>query len=334
MNAAKILLRLRAPQGLSRTVKAYINVRDSRTQHPKQLHLCYFGADGGLEPIKDRLLQVLTEKWPRNRKPKAIDWEDAEHKLGRIRLALQQLRRLDVPSTRLPLGPTGPGLPVSSLPEQRLSLASEAVSDEPPKWESIQEAQTAKQSARGDSYGTSRAAPKITQAIVQARPILERVAAHLTRSRDDAEDLVQETLVRGLRSAPEFEADSSDRSSALTGWLIRVMRNLHIDMLRHKGRWQLGDITDADTAVVTVIVEGESEQELWNKFKEEDVVEASCHLSPGMRDVFLLATVKGYPYSRVASELRIPLNSVGPRLSRARQKLRELLLSSDRADPR
>src|ERR1051325_7156620 len=93
MRPAKILLRLKGDRS---QVKAFVNVRDRDKSHPRQLHLGYFNIHQDLDAVKSRLLDTLVAKWPRIRKPREIDWQDAEKKLSRLRLVYsERVRRLE-----------------------------------------------------------------------------------------------------------------------------------------------------------------------------------------------------------------------------------------------
>jgi RNA polymerase sigma-70 factor (ECF subfamily) len=149
----------------------------------------------------------------------------------------------------------------------------------------------------------------------------------LTRRREDAEDLVQETLVRTLRSLPRFEGRSQ-----LSTYLFRALGNLWKNRLRSRSRSRLvpwpaprvgrleheRDFDPADDATSAL-----------ERLEEEDraagVRRAVASLEPTRRLTLLLREVEEMSYEEISEVTGVAVGTVRSRLSRAREDLRKLL---------
>jgi len=152
--------------------------------------------------------------------------------------------------------------------------------------------------------------PEFRRELVQLLPRLRRFASVLTRSRDDAEDVVQAAVERALR-----HADSWQQGTRLDSWLYRIMQNLWRDELRaHRRRAESldshADIAGADGRDVTMrhIQSNEARQALDELPEEQSVVIA-------------LVVLEGMSYQQTADILEVPVGTVMSRLARARAKL-------------
>ncbi|MFT3719729.1 RNA polymerase sigma factor [Pseudorhodoferax sp.] len=145
-------------------------------------------------------------------------------------------------------------------------------------------------------------------------PRLRRYARALTRHREDADDLVQETLERAWSKASHWPQVSDMRA-----WLFSIMHNLYIDRVRRPGvatvEWQEGE-----DIVVAAPSAGHPEM--------LDLQDALLHLSAEQREVVLLVGLEGMTYAEVALTLGIPTGTVMSRLARGRERLRSLMEGS------
>jgi RNA polymerase sigma-70 factor (ECF subfamily) len=145
---------------------------------------------------------------------------------------------------------------------------------------------------------------------------LYRRALCLTRSRSDAQDLVQNTyaraLARGLEGIPR---------QRMRSWLLVILKNQFLDSYRARRAHPTCD----EQAVLELLAEDPPEPPPWARFSVEDVRRAMGQLSPTLRRTYQLHTFEGLGYALVAARLRIPLRTVGTRLLRARLALRRLL---------
>jgi RNA polymerase sigma-70 factor (ECF subfamily) len=144
--------------------------------------------------------------------------------------------------------------------------------------------------------------------IEQAVPALRRYAWTLLRHRQDADDLVQDCLVRALGRLP-----AEPGILAVRPWLFTILHNLSVSRWRNLRRRAAARFTPEDEVAPA---------QDWN-LATRDLVQALDRLVPEQRQVLLLVTVEGFEYRQVAAILGLPVGTVMSRLSRARDALRE-----------
>ena len=144
-------------------------------------------------------------------------------------------------------------------------------------------------------------------------PRLRRYARALAGNRDDADDLVQDTLERAWSRAGLWRGVADMRA-----WLFGIMHNLHVDALR---RGRLATVAvDEDTP------EGAAAPTQGDQLAVQDLQAALDRLVPEQREVLLLlVALEDMAYADIAQTLGIPLGTVMSRLSRGRERLRLLL---------
>ncbi|MEA2732278.1 MAG: hypothetical protein QOF70_6753 [Acetobacteraceae bacterium] len=142
-------------------------------------------------------------------------------------------------------------------------------------------------------------------------PALRRYAWSLLRNTDDADELVQDCLVRALDRVATDPA-----IAAVRPWLFTIMHNLFVSRWRTMRRRR---VTMPGTAVGTAEVHVAPEQD--NALARRDLLAGLDQLTEDQRQVLLLVTVEGLEYRDVASILGIPVGTVMSRLSRARDNL-------------
>ena len=151
---------------------------------------------------------------------------------------------------------------------------------------------------------------------------LYNFARWLVRDPAEAEDLVQETYVRALGAAQQFEPGSN-----LKAWLFRIQRNAFIDRRRRSQREVASAMEleglEADGELAQPGV-GELQLEQIRALVAEDVSAAVHALPEALRTVILL-DLEGMTESEVANVLGCATGTVKSRLSRARAVLRERL---------
>lgn len=151
-----------------------------------------------------------------------------------------------------------------------------------------------------------------------------RFAYSLTGSREEAEDLAQETFLRAYRAFYQFTSGTNAKA-----WLFTIMRNLW----REKGRKRqkemsvtldennlqerLEDLRSADS---------DPEQAILDKFDSEDLVELLQKVPDPFRECLILCDLEGYAYAQVSSLLKVKEGTVKSRLFRARQILKKVVL--------
>jgi len=143
---------------------------------------------------------------------------------------------------------------------------------------------------------------------------LRRFARRLTAGSCLAEDLVQETCRRALEARHQFHADSE-----LRAWLFRILRNIHIDLIRRASH-ELVSGVDGDE----LVAEPPAERPLWDQLSDEDVSSALDALPPTFAKTYTMYAVERLSYADIAKELKVPVGTVGTRLRRARLQLRQV----------
>jgi RNA polymerase sigma-70 factor (ECF subfamily) len=170
----------------------------------------------------------------------------------------------------------------------------------------------------------------LEELLAAARPRLAAVALKMVRNRDEAEDVVQEALLKVWRYVGRFEG-----RAAFSTWLHRIVVNTAVDRLRAR-RHGVPHLRGYDDAG-----EGEPrEPEAVNLETPEDLLAraqlgaavrgAIAQLSPVHRDVLALRELEGDSYQEIANIARCPVGTVMSRLHHARRRLAETLaLSTD-----
>lgn len=155
--------------------------------------------------------------------------------------------------------------------------------------------------------------------IVELRPRLLRFAWSLTRDRESAEDLAQETIARALASQWRFQPGTN-----LKAWLFRILRNIHLNALRTT-RTRPGLVS-----IEELVAEPSSSPEHNMNPVEAEVIERADlrriaevyrTLPPAFAVPLFLTAIEELSYAEVASILDIPVGTVMSRIFRARRLL-------------
>ena len=166
----------------------------------------------------------------------------------------------------------------------------------------------------------------------QAMPFMDSLysgALRMTRNAADAEDLVQETYLRGYRGFGGFTEGTN-----LKAWLFRIQTNAFINRYRKAQRrpdeTDLADVEDLYLYRRLGGLEGaragrSAEDELLDHFTEHEVKVAVEELPEQYRMAVLLADVEGFAYKEIAEILDVPIGTVMSRLHRGRKRLQERL---------
>ncbi len=154
--------------------------------------------------------------------------------------------------------------------------------------------------------------------------VLLRVAMRLTRDPSDAEDLVQDTVLRAYRAVDRFDGRYP------RAWLLTILRNTNINRARKKRPVLLHD---PDRSLETITAGGADGRDgpaeiVTEPVPDRAVVDALRGLSDKYRDVVILVDVEGLSYKEAASVLDVPLGTVMSRLHRARNRIREQLATA------
>lgn len=168
-------------------------------------------------------------------------------------------------------------------------------------------------------------------------PQLDRLfgmALRLTRSRTEAEDLVQDTMVRAYRFWSSFKPGTSVRA-----WLFTILRNTFINRYHrsNRDRAQIGELTVQHEAFGDDNSAGQApshmpapEDVLAQRGVRERIEAALLKIPHEFRMVVALADIEGLSYKEVAEAMEIPVGTVMSRLHRGRKQLHTLLYRTAR----
>ena len=151
-------------------------------------------------------------------------------------------------------------------------------------------------------------------ALIAEIPHLRRFARSLARDPDAADDLVQSCLERALS---RFHLWRPERR--LRPWLFTMLRNLHVDTVRHRSAAQAREQHSAEVVPLTQRAGQE------DSVTARRVLDAIDRLPAEQRDAVLMVCVNDLTYGEAAEVLGVPPGTLMSRLHRARTKLREQL---------
>jgi RNA polymerase sigma-70 factor (ECF subfamily) len=159
-----------------------------------------------------------------------------------------------------------------------------------------------------------------------------RVARHLAGSRDDADDLVQETYARAFRSWRSYTPGTN-----LRAWLLRILTNLNIDRGRRSQRApQMQPLEANDYFLYDKLAEADGgrtdEDRVVERLSQDDIVSALSAVPHDFRDVIVLVDIGDFSYQDAAQILDIPIGTVMSRLHRGRRILKRELAESIEED--
>ena len=166
----------------------------------------------------------------------------------------------------------------------------------------------------------ARIVPELARRVLTEQlPVLRAVARNLVRNATEVEDLVQDVFEKALRSLDRIDLAANPR-----GWMVTILHNLHIDRCRQRARMR--PHVPCDEVPIAVVPE-DSDVPVWSAITTEDVRRAAAHLPRELREVYVLFALEGRSYIEVAEQLGIPKATVGTRLSRARARLKQQLMT-------
>jgi RNA polymerase sigma-70 factor, ECF subfamily len=145
-----------------------------------------------------------------------------------------------------------------------------------------------------------------------------------------AEDLVQETCLRALRSMDGSRANGSRKS-----WLFAILRNIWLDQLRHQRTVRGSVELDGDGSRPNEPADPapDPHTDYVSKLEREYVRIAIRELPVEFREIIVLREYEELSYRELAALLDCPVGTVMSRLARARSRLRELLLAATPSPP-
>jgi RNA polymerase sigma-70 factor (ECF subfamily) len=167
------------------------------------------------------------------------------------------------------------------------------------------------------------------QGVIAQLDSLYRTALRMTNNPQEAEDLVQETMLKAFRFAHTYQPGTN-----LRAWLFRILNTSAINRYRRQATHptpvtlpegeefylynQIRDLSGQELS------QG-AEEEVLGQYLDEDVYKALNDLPPNFRMAVILADIEGLSYKEIAEALQIPIGTVMSRISRARRQLQKSL---------
>ena len=170
---------------------------------------------------------------------------------------------------------------------------------------------------------------QFTSDAMQYAPQLFSTALRMTRNRSDAEDLVQETYIKGWRSFHTFQDGTN-----LRAWLFRIMTNTYINKYNAQKRKgtevELDDVEELFLykrlgSIDQSQLSSSAEDQMLELFTDDEVKNALESLPEDFRIPVLLSDVDGFSYKEIAEMLEIPIGTVMSRLHRGRKAMQKML---------
>jgi RNA polymerase sigma-70 factor (ECF subfamily) len=158
---------------------------------------------------------------------------------------------------------------------------------------------------------------------------LYRTALRMTNNPQEAEDLVQETMLKAVRFSHTYQPGTN-----LRAWLFRILNTSAINRYRkqaaHPTPIALPDGEEFYLYNQIRDLSGQernqgAEEEVLSQYLDEDVYTALKDLPPNFRMAIILADIEGLSYKEIADVLQIPIGTVMSRISRARRQLQKSL---------
>ena len=158
-----------------------------------------------------------------------------------------------------------------------------------------------------------------TECVLPELEVIRRVARSLTGQPADADDLVQDTLLRAFLAIDRFDG------SHPRAWLLTILRNAERNRHRRKRPRLLDDPSDAVAEFDSQQASPSAEQLVVDATFEADVERAFQELPTHHRQIVILVDLHGLGYAEAAETLGVPVGTVMSRLFRARTHIRRQL---------
>jgi RNA polymerase sigma-70 factor (ECF subfamily) len=153
-----------------------------------------------------------------------------------------------------------------------------------------------------------------------------RVARRLVGSREEAEDLVQDTYARAFRAWRQYTPGTN-----LRAWLLRILTNLNVDRGRRVQRSpDTTPLEEGDYYLANKLADAAGEavlehDQVVERLSQDSIVDALSALSHDFRDVVVLVDIGDFSYADAAQILDVPIGTVMSRLHRGRRQLKQQL---------
>ena len=154
---------------------------------------------------------------------------------------------------------------------------------------------------------------------------LKSFALKMTNDEEDAEDLVQETLLKAFRFFDKFQKGTNSKA-----WLFQIMKNSFINnyrkTTREPGKVDYDDVQNFyETIKADEVKSKHSENDAFSDVLDDEIATALSVLPDDFRTIVFLSDIEGYTYEEIADFMDCPIGTVRSRLHRARKMLYALL---------
>jgi RNA polymerase sigma-70 factor, ECF subfamily len=172
----------------------------------------------------------------------------------------------------------------------------------------------------------ARARVRFEEEALELSDQVYRVARRLVGSREEAEDLVQDTYARAFRAWQQYQPGTN-----LRAWLFRILTNLNIDRGRRVQRQpesqplEEGDYFLYNKLESSIGDSNPDEERVIEQLSQNSIVEALAEVPHDFRDVVVLVDIGEFSYADAAQILDIPVGTVMSRLHRGRRVLKQNL---------
>ena len=152
---------------------------------------------------------------------------------------------------------------------------------------------------------------------------LYRVALRLTGNPADADDLVQETMLKAYRAWHQYQPGTNAK-----GWLLTILRHAFINEYRRRSRHP--ETVDVDAIEPFAVLDDDRQDDdpqgqFFDQIVDDEVLRAIDALPEQFREAVVLSDVEGMSYEEVANILGVPIGTVKSRLFRGRRLLQAKL---------
>ena len=221
---------------------------------------------------------------------------------------------------------------MSEQPEFKKVPVSSTTAEETPETNTASIQEETQIGNEDDTQPTRNTAPvseDFEAGVIAQLDSLYRTALRMTNNPQEAEDLVQETMLKAFRFAHTYQPGTN-----LRAWLFRILNTSAINRYRKNAAHptpsslpegeefylynQIRDLSGQELS------QG-AEEEVLNKYLDEDVYKTLNDLPPNFRMAVVLADIEGLSYKEIAEALQIPIGTVMSRISRARRQLQKSL---------
>lgn len=145
-------------------------------------------------------------------------------------------------------------------------------------------------------------------------------ALSMSKHREQAEDLVQETMLKAFKYQKNFESGTNAKS-----WLFRIAQNIFINEYRKKSK-RPNQVDIEEITTYNKLVD-RAPQAFDNSFSDP-VALALNSLQPDLKTIIILSDVEGFSYEEISKILDLPMGTVKTRIHRARNKMKEKLVNT------